>query len=58
MAGAIRDFQDLDVWNVARELRTAIYDVASEGKRLDALTQRVGQLLNGYVRSTLALKAG
>ncbi len=29
----------------------------TEGKRLDAMAQRVGQILNGYLRSTLALRA-
>jgi len=29
-----------------------------EAKRLGAMTQRVAQLLNGYLRSTLALKRG
>ena len=28
MAGAIRDFKDLDVWQVARELRKEMYKVA------------------------------
>ncbi|MGD0458520.1 MAG: four helix bundle protein [Terriglobia bacterium] len=28
MAGAIRDFKDLDVWQVARELRNEMYKVA------------------------------
>jgi hypothetical protein len=68
MAGGIRDFKDLDVWVVARDLRTEMYKVAralpdfekidmKEGERLDAVAQRVAQLLNGYLRSTLALKA-
>jgi four helix bundle protein len=30
----------------------------AEGKRLDALAQTVARLLNGYLRSTLALKQG
>jgi len=33
------------------------YIDSKECQRLDALAQRVAQLLNGYVRSTLALKA-
>src|SRR5271157_551173 len=120
----IKDFKDLDVWQVARELRTEMYKVArtlpdfekfalgtqirraassvtaniaegfgrfsyqenaqfcrhargslfelrdhlttctdqsyvdlKESQRLDALAQRTAQLLNGYLRSTLALKA-
>jgi four helix bundle protein len=124
MAGAIRDFKDLDVWQVARDLRTEMYKVArslpdfgkfalatqirraassvtaniaegfgrfsyqenvqfcrqargslfelrdhlttctdqnyidlKESQRLDTMAQRVAQLLNGYLRSTLALKA-
>ena len=124
MAAAIRDFKDLDVWQVARELRSSMYKLAQslpdfekfalatqirraassvtaniaegfgrfsyqenvqfcrqargslfelrdhittcvdqryidavEGQRLDAMAQCVAQLLNGYVRSTLALKA-
>lgn len=124
MAGAIRDFKDLDVWQVARDLRTEMYKVArslpdfekfalatqirraassvtaniaegfgrfsyqenaqfcrqargslfelrdhlttcadqnyidlKESQRLDAMAQRVAQILNGYLRSTLALKA-
>lgn len=32
------------------------YLSATEGKKLDALAQSVGRLLNGYLRSTLALK--
>jgi four helix bundle protein len=119
----IRDFKDLEVWKVARELRHESYKLAkalpdfekfslasqirraatsvtanlaegfgrygyqenaqscrlargslfelrdhlttcvdegylnpTEGKRLDALAQSVGRLLNGYLRSTLALK--
>jgi four helix bundle protein len=125
MAAGIRDFKDLDVWQVARDLRSEMYKVArilpdiekfalanqirraacsvtaniaegfgrfgyqenaqfcrqargslfelrdhlttcadqgyidaKEGQRLDALAQRAAQLLNGYLRSTLALKAG
>jgi four helix bundle protein len=124
MAGSIRDFKDLDVWQVARELRNEMYKVArtlpdfdkfalgtqirraassvtaniaegfgrfgyqenaqfcrqargslfelrdhltacidqeyislKEGQRLDSMAQRVAQILNGYLRSTLALKA-
>jgi four helix bundle protein len=124
MAGDIRDFKDLDVWQVARDLRTEMYKVAralpdfekfalatqirraacsvtaniaegfgrfsyqenvqfcrqargslfelrdhlttctdqnyidvKEGERLDAVAQRVAQILNGYLRSTMALKA-
>lgn len=124
MAAVIKDFKDLDVWQVARELRTEMYQLARslpdfekfvlatqirraatsvtaniaegfgrfsyqenvqfcrqargsvfelrdhlttcvdqnyiderEGGKLDALAQRVAQLLNGYIRSTLALKA-
>ena len=124
MAGAIRDFKDLDVWQVARDLRTEMYKVArwlpdfekfalatqirraassvtaniaegfgrfsyqenaqfcrqargslfelrdhlttctdqkyidlKESQRLDTMAQRVAQILNGYLRSTLALKA-
>lgn len=120
---SIRDFTDLEVWKVARELRREMYMVAkglpdyekyglagqirraatsvtaniaegfgrfgyqenaqlcrqargslyelrdhlttcideayltlAEGKRLDALAQSVARLLNGYLRSTLALK--
>ena len=120
----IRDFKDLDVWQVARDLRSEMYKVAhslpdyekfalatqirraassvtaniaegfgrfsyqenvqfcrqargslfelrdhvttcmdqhfigeKEGETLDAAAQRVAQILNGYVRSTLALKA-
>ena len=123
MKMAIRDFKDLEVWQVARELRKEIYtlsrtlpdfekyglasqlrraatsvtaDIAEgfgrfsyqenvqfcrqargslfeladhlttcvdeqyvsveDGKRLEALIQRVGQILNGYIRSTVALK--
>jgi len=123
MAGAIRDFKDLDVWQVARDLRTEMYKVArslpdfekfalatqirraassvtaniaegfgrfsyqenaqfcrqargsvfelrdhlttcvdqgfittKEGERLDTIAQRTAQLLNGYLRSTLAMK--
>ncbi len=29
-----------------------------EAKRLGAMTQRLAQLLNGYLRATLALKQG
>jgi four helix bundle protein len=121
---AITDFKDLEVWKVARELRTAIYALArllpdfekyglasqlrraatsvtaniaegygrysyqenaqfcrqgrgslyelrdhlttcvdehylsaDESANLDALAQRVIQMINGYIRSTLALKA-
>ena len=121
---AITDFKDLEVWKVARELRTAIYGLARtlpdfekyglasqlrraatsvtaniaegygrysyqenaqfcrqargslyelrdhlttcadehylgdvESTNLDALAQRVIQMINGYIRSTLALKA-
>jgi four helix bundle protein len=121
---AITDFKDLEVWKVARELRTAIYGLARmlsdfekyglacqlrraatsvtaniaegygrysyqenaqfcrqargslyelrdhlttcadehylsdvESANLDALAQRVIQIINGYIRSTLALKA-
>jgi four helix bundle protein len=124
MARTVRDFKDLDVWQVARELRSEMYNVArslpdiekfalatqirrasgsvtaniaegfgrfsyqeniqfcrqargslfelrdhlttcvdqnyissQEGERLDAAAQRTAQLLNGYLRSTLALKA-
>jgi four helix bundle protein len=124
MAGRVKDFKDLDVWQVAREFRTEMYSVArslpdfekfalaaqirkaacsvtaniaegfgrfsyqeniqfcrqargslfelrdhlttctdqnyisrKEGERLDTMAQRVAQLLNGYLRSTLALKA-
>ena len=120
---AIKDFKDLDVWQVARELRTEMYKVArtlpdfekfalgtqirraassvtaniaegfgrfsyqenaqfcrqargsvfelrdhlttcvdqgyittKEGERLDTIAQRAAQLLNGYLRATLALK--
>ncbi|MBI1983721.1 MAG: four helix bundle protein [Acidobacteria bacterium] len=123
MAGPVKDFKDLDVWQVARQFRTEMYKVAGtlpdfekfalatqirraassitaniaegfgrfgyqenaqfcrqargslfelrdhlttcidqgyigpkEGQRLDALAQRVAQVLNGYLRSTLALK--
>jgi four helix bundle protein len=123
MAGAIRDFKDLDVWQVARDLPTVMYKVArslpdfekfalatqirraacsvtaniaegfgrfsyqenaqfcrqargslfelrdhlttctdqkyispEESQRLDTMAQRAAQLLNGYLRSTLALK--
>jgi four helix bundle protein len=119
----IKDFKDLDVWQVARELRTEMYKVArtlpdfekfalgtqirraassvtaniaegfgrfsyqenaqfcrqargsvfelrdhlttcvdqgyittKEGERLDTIAQRAAQLLNGYLRATLALK--
>jgi four helix bundle protein len=119
----IKDFKDLDVWQVAREFRNEMYKVArslpeaeryalgtqirraacsvtaniaegfgrfgyqenaqfcrqargsvfelrdhlttcvdqgyitkKEGERLDAIGQRAAQLLNGYLRSTLALK--
>jgi four helix bundle protein len=119
----IKDFKDLQVWQVARELRTELYRLANslpdfekfglasqirraassvtaniaegfgrfgyqenaqmcrqargsvyelrdhlttcvdqgyispaEGERLDTLASRVGQLLNGYLRSTLNLK--
>jgi len=119
----VKDFTDLDVWRVAREMRREIYRLASslpdfekfglasqlrraatsatadlaegygrygyqenvhfcrqargsiyalgdhlttcldaqhlnekEAGRLDALAQRVAQILNGYLRSTLALK--
>jgi four helix bundle protein len=122
-ASPIRDFKDLQVWQVARELRTELYRLAkllpdfekfalasqirraarsvtaniaegfgrfgyqenaqmcrqargslyelrdhlttcidqgyitsAEGERLDALAARVGQLLNGYLRSTLNMK--
>jgi four helix bundle protein len=33
------------------------YISVEEGRRLDTLAQRVAQVLNGYLRSTLALKA-
>ena len=123
MKTTIKDFKDLEVWQVARELRKEIYTLsrtlpdfekyglasqlrraatsvtaniaegfgrfsyqenvqfcrqargslfeladhlttcvdeqymsAEEGKRLEALIQRVGQILNGYIRSTVALK--
>ncbi|MGB7591049.1 MAG: four helix bundle protein [Terriglobia bacterium] len=119
----IKDFKDLDVWQVARELRNEMYVLArmlpefekfalatqirraassvtaniaegfgrfgyqenaqfcrqargsvfelrdhlttcvdqgyittKEGERLDTIAQRAAQLLNGYLRSTLALK--
>ena len=119
----IKDFKDLDVWQVAREFRNEMYKVArslpdlekfalatqirkaacpvtaniaedfgrfsyqenaqfcrqargslfelrdhlttcidqeyislKEGQRLDSMAQRVAQILNGYLRSTLALK--
>lgn len=32
------------------------YVSSTEGKRIDLLAQSVGRLLNGYLRSTLALK--
>jgi four helix bundle protein len=124
MAGSIRDFKDLEVWQAAREFRTEIYKVArtlpdfekfalatqirraassvtaniaegfgrfgyqenaqfcrqargslfelrdhlttcidqeyinlKEGQKLEAMAQRVAQILNGYLRSALALKA-
>jgi four helix bundle protein len=120
----IKDFKDLDVWQVAREFRNEMYKVVRalpevekfalgtqirraaisvtaniaegfgrfgyqenaqfcrqargsvfesrdhlttcvdqqylsvrEGQRLDLMAQRVAQILNGYLRSTLALKA-
>ncbi|HXJ94990.1 MAG TPA: four helix bundle protein [Terriglobia bacterium] len=123
VASPIRDFKDLQVWQVARELRTELYRLAkllpdfekfglasqirraassvtaniaegfgrfgyqenaqmcrqargslyelrdhlttcvdqgyigaAEGERLDTLASRVGQLLNGYLRSTLNMK--
>ena len=123
MAASIKDFKDLDVWQVAREFRSEMYKVAGklpdvekfalgtqirraaisvtaniaegfgrfgyqenaqfcrqargsvfelrdhlttcvdqrhislqEGERLDAIAKRTAQLLNGYLRSTLALK--
>lgn len=123
VASAIRNFKDLQVWQVARELRTELYRLASslpgfekfglasqirraassvtakiaegfgrfgyqenaqmcrqargslyelrddpttcvdpgyisavEGEKLDALAARVGQILNGYLRSTLNMK--
>jgi four helix bundle protein len=123
MAEPIKDFKDLDVWQVAREFRKEVYKVAhllpdfekfalatqtrraacsvtaniaegfgrfsyqenaqfcrqargslfelrdhlttgvdqgytseKEGERLDAVAQRAAQLLNGYLRSTLAQK--
>jgi len=123
MKTAIRDFKDLEVWQVARELRKEIYTLSrtlpdfekyglasqlrraatsvtaniaegfgrfsyqenvqfcrqargslfeladhlttcvdeqyvsvEDGKRLEALIQRAGQILNGYIRSTVALK--
>ena len=34
------------------------YVALAEGRRLDRMAQRATQLLNGYLRSTLALKAG
>jgi four helix bundle protein len=124
MAESIKDFKDLDAWQVARELRNEMYKVArtlpevekyalatqirraaisvtaniaegfgrfgyqenaqfcrqargsvyelrdhlttcldqgymsrEEWQRFDLLAQRVTQILNGYLRSTLALKA-
>lgn len=33
------------------------YVELAEARKLDAVAQRVAQLLNGYIRSTLALKA-
>ncbi len=33
------------------------YLIPAEGKRLDTMAQHVAQMLNGYLRSTLALKA-
>ena len=124
MAEPIKDFKDLDVWQVAREFRNEMYKVvrtlpeveryalgtqirraaisataniaegfgrfgyqenaqfcrqargsvfelrdhlttcadqqyltAQEGQRLDLKAQRVAQVLNGYLRSTLAMKA-
>jgi four helix bundle protein len=121
----IRDFKDLEVWKVARELRQEIYKLAkslpelekfglanqlrraaisvtanvaegfsrfgyqenaqfcrlargslyelrdhltscvdagymplTEGRRLDRIAQPATQLMNGYLRSTLALKSG
>ena len=123
MAEPIKDFKDLDVWQVAREFRNEMYKVAGklpdvekfalgtqirraaisvtanmaegfgrfgyqenaqfcrqsrgsvfelrdhlttcvdqgyvaekEGERLEAIANRTVQLLNGYLRSTLALK--
>ena len=123
MVEPIKDFKDLDVWQVAREFRNEVYEVAQslpdverfalatqirraacsvtanvaegfgrfsyqenaqfcrqvrgslfelrdhlttcldqrymsgeEWQRLDALAQRVAQILNGYLRSTLVLK--
>jgi four helix bundle protein len=123
MKTAVKDFKDLAVWQVARELRKEVYALSrtlpdfekyglgnqlrpaatsitaniaegfgrfsyqenvqfcrqargslfeladhlttcvdeqylsgEEGKRLEALIQRVGQILNGYIRSTIALK--
>jgi four helix bundle protein len=120
----VRDFKDLEVWKVARELRREVYKLAKglpesekfslagqmrragisvtaniaegfgrfsyqenaqfcrlargsvyelrdhlttcvdagylelpEGRRLDRIAQRVAQLLNGYLRSTLARKS-
>lgn len=32
------------------------YVSLTEGKRLDSMAQRVAQILNGYIRATLALK--
>jgi len=47
-------------WYELRDHLTACVDegyiAAAEGKRLDTLAQTVARLLNGYLRSTLALK--
>jgi len=48
------------VYELRDHLTTCVdqgYLSLGEGKRLDSIAQRVAQLLNGYLRSTLALKA-
>ncbi|MBZ5515989.1 MAG: four helix bundle protein [Acidobacteriia bacterium] len=48
------------VYELRDHLTTCVdagYLPMSEGRRLDQMAQRVAQLLNGYLRSTLARKA-
>ena len=48
MENGIKDFTDLDVWKMARKLRSEI----NTAQDWDALSISVIKLLNGYIRAT------
>ena len=48
------------IYEIRDHLTTCVdqnYMVSSQAEKLDALAQRVTQILNGYLRATLAMKA-